>query len=625
MHIVHVVRQFRPGIGGLENVVWELASSQATAGNRVRVITLDRLFATSQRDRLPARERIGDVEVVRIPFFGSRRYPIAWSVITHVKDADILHVHGIDFFFDYLALTAPWHGRPMVVSTHGGFFHTRFASLLKRVYFSTVTRLALTRYARVAAISHADRELFSGIRSHGVALVENGVNVTKFADAGARAPTKTMITVGRFSSNKRLERAIAFLAALRRLDQQWTLKIVGRAWDLTEHDLTAAAHAAGVSDAVAIATSPSDDAIRAAMGECSVMVSASEYEGFGITAVEGLSAGLFPVLNAIPPFRHLVDRLGLGMILDFADPREAAAQFAKRWSEVESDYQRHREDAIAAAALYSWDGASRAYASLYTSAIENDGPSDVRSILDVGVRAASLATAVELLDRQFDRGVPAPVTFANAHTLNTATSDLRLRKALRQSIVFNDGIGVDIASRLLFGKPFPDNLNGTDFVPNYLSRTRNRYRIFIFGALPGVAERAAEHLAKVAPQHHVVGCRDGYTPARDPCEIAAEIRASEADVLLVGLGNPTQELWLIEHLPATGCRLGFAVGALLDFMAGRFSRAPEWMRKLRVEWMYRLLQEPLRLWRRYLLGNPLFLYRIVVQRLGGTRIPAIQD
>jgi len=107
--------------------------------------------------------------------------------------------------------------------------------------------------------------------------------------------------------------------------------------------------------------------------------------------------------------------------------------------------------------------------------------------------------------------------------------------------------------------------------------------------------------------------------------IIADIRASQADVLLVGLGNPIQELWLMENLAETGCRLGFAVGALLDFMAGRFPRAPEWMRELRVEWIYRLVQEPLRLWRRYLVGNPVFLLRIVAQWFGGARIPAAQE
>jgi alpha-1,3-mannosyltransferase len=621
MRIVHVVRQFHPAVGGLENFVWELSCAQVACGHSVRVVTLDRLFNVEQREPLAQREELEGFEVVRIPFFGSRRYPIAPSVIKHVGDADILHVHGIDFFFDYLAITAPWHRRTLIVSTHGGFFHTKYAAYLKRIYFALITRLALTRYAGVAAVSSADHALFGRVRSHGLALIENGVNVAKFAGAAAPTPKKAMIAIGRFASNKRLDRLIAMIAALRRRDPQWTLVIAGRAWDQTPEDIIAAAAVAGVADAVQVLASPSDAAIRQAMTNCSVFVGASDYEGFGITAVEGLSAGLFPLLNDIPPFARLVRRVGVGMIADFADPEAAAAQFARQWEEIALDYQRYRDAALSAAALYSWTGASQEYESLYNSAVGNN----IRSILDVGVRAISSDAAVALLDDRFARRETTPVTFANAHTLNTATADGRLRNALRQSIVFNDGIGVDIASRLLFGKPFPDNLNGTDFVPSYLTHTRHQYRIFLLGASPGIAERAAERLAKFSPQHHIVGCRHGYLDPADAPRVAAEIRASLADVLLVGMGNPTQELWLMEHLAETGCRLGFAVGALLDFMAGRFPRAPEWMRELRIEWVYRLVQEPLRLWRRYLLGNPLFLMRIIAQWFGGSRIPAAQE
>jgi alpha-1,3-mannosyltransferase len=100
----------------------------------------------------------------------------------------------------------------------------------------------------------------------------------------------------------------------------------------------------------------------------------------------------------------------------------------------------------------------------------------------------------------------------------------------------------------------------------------------------------------------------------------AKIWASQADVVLVAMGNPRQEMWLAENLEATGCRLGFAVGALFDFLAGDVSRAPIWMRSTRLEWIYRLLREPGRLWRRYLLGNPIFLLRVFGQWWSGARV-----
>ena len=127
---------------------------------------------------------------MRIPYFGSKRYPIALSVLRHIRDADIVHVHGIDFFFDLSCLDAPFHRRKLVVSTHGGFFHTGFAARLKRFYFNTVTRLSLSWYAGVAAVGVADDTTVPPIAGAGVWLIENGVDVDKYAGASSATPPK---------------------------------------------------------------------------------------------------------------------------------------------------------------------------------------------------------------------------------------------------------------------------------------------------------------------------------------------------------------------------------------------------------------------------------------------------
>ena len=181
---------------------------------------------------LPRRDMIDGAEVVRVPFFGSPRYPLAPSAIKFIRDADIVHVHAIDFFFDYLAWTKPLHRKKLVVSTHGGFFHTPYAARFKRLYFSTITRLSLAWYDGVVAVSVADRELFGRIRKHGIVCIENGVNVSKYANASSAVPMKGVLALGRLSSNKRLDRLISFVAALRRRDPQWKLTIAGRPWDV---------------------------------------------------------------------------------------------------------------------------------------------------------------------------------------------------------------------------------------------------------------------------------------------------------------------------------------------------------------------------------------------------------
>jgi alpha-1,3-mannosyltransferase len=610
MNIVHVVRQFYPAAGGLEGVVRELASAQVAAGHHVRVVTLNRVFSAAQNCVLPRHDVVDGAEVVRVSFFGSPRYPVALSAIRFIRDADIVHVHAIDFFCDYLAWTKPLHRKKLVISTHGGFFHTPYAARLKRLYFFIVTGMSLAWYDGVAAVSAADRELFGRVRKYGVVCIENGVNVSKYANASSEVPAKGVLALGRLSSNKRLDHLISFVAALRRLDPQWKLTIAGRQWDINVTDLTALAETLQVRDAVEIVIDPGEDKIRQLMGRCSVMVSASEYEGFGVAAVEGMSAGLFPVLNNIPTFRHLVTGTAVGMLVDFSDAEAAADAFIGKWREIEADYPKYRRTSIEAASAYDWQRVSQAYAEMY----DHICGVTTRTILGVPVCVGTVSQTVERLDARFVRADSTIVAFANAHALNIAARNEHVRAIMRNSIILNDGIGVDIASLMLFGKAFPQNLNGTDFVPHYLQNTRHRYRIFLLGSRPATIQRAAERLSATFPRHQIVGYHHGYFEKDDTAKINAIIKASNADIVLVGMGNPKQELWLADNLVATGARLGFAVGALFDFVTGNVARAPAWVRSLRVEWLQRLTQEPWRLSRRYLAGNPLFIVRILGQR-----------
>ncbi len=613
MNIVHIVRQFHPAIGGIESVVQELAAAQVAAGHQVRIVTLNRLFKATQDDVLPAQDVIGGADVIRIPFWGSSRYPLAPSAITFIRDADIIHVHAIDFFFDYFAWTKPLHRKKLVISTHGGFFHTPYAARFKRLYFSTITRMSLAWYDGVAAVSIADHELFGRIRKRGIVCIENGVNVSKYADASSTAAVKTVLTLGRLSSNKRLDRLMLFIAALRRRDPQWKLTIAGRPWDISVDDLTRLAEAQHIRDAVEVVVAPAQEEIQKLMGRSSVIASASEYEGFGLAAVEGMSAGLYPLLNDIPTYRRLIARAGIGLLVDFSDAEAAADDFLGKWQMIEADYTRYRRSSIGAASNYDWQRVSQAYAELY----EHVCSTKMRTILGVPISVATAQETVELLDSRFEQSSSAIVAFANVNLLNIATRDDRVRAVLRRSVVINDGIGVDIASRLLFGSPFPQNLNGTDFIPRYLRSTRQRYRIFLLGGRPGVAERAKEYFSKQYPMHDLVGCHHGYFSMEDSVRIIDMIKASNAEIIFVGMGNPQQELWIADNLQATGCRLAFGVGALFDFVTGNVRRAPSWIRATRMEWLYRLIQEPRRLWRRYLIGNFLFLFRVLGQRLSG--------
>jgi alpha-1,3-mannosyltransferase len=235
-----------------------------------------------------------------------------------------------------------------------------------------------------------------------------------------------------------------------------------------------------------------------------------------------------------------------------------------------------------------------------------------RKILGVTIRVFSRQQAIVSIDQTLAFGERLNVCFANAQALNIACDNDRFRSALQRFLVLNDGLGVDIASRVKFGKPFTENLNGTDFVPDFLANTQHRLRIYLVGTKDAIVEQAAQKFRACYPRHTIVGWRNGFfTDPQDIEETCRNIRATGADCVLVGMGNPLQELWIDEHGDKTGARLLFAVGALLDFQAGIVRRAPMWVRNLHCEWLYRLLQEPRRLARRYLIGNFVLLGRVL--------------
>lgn len=121
------------------------------------------------------------------------------------------------------------------------------------------------------------------------------------------------------------------------------------------------------------------------------------------------------------------------------------------------------------------------------------------------------------------------------------------------------------------------------------------WKVYFLGGRPGIAAAAAKRLCSAIPTLNVVGCRHGYIAAQDSDEVSAGIRSAGADIVMVGMGNPSQEQWLSSHLRLSGARLGVGVGGFFDFAACAVSRAPAWMTRARIEWIYRLRREPGRL------------------------------
>lgn len=238
-----------------------------------------------------------------------------------------------------------------------------------------------------------------------------------------------------------------------------------------------------------------------------------------------------------------------------------------------------------------------------------------RRIGDVDVISVSADEARRILMARLEAKVFTKVGFLNAHCVNVAFESEAYRRALQDFVVLPDGIGVDIASKLLYGAPFCENLNGTDFVPFLLAQTSRPLRVALLGAEPGVADSACVRLRELCPQHSFDVAWHGYFGEGVETQVVlTKLKALEADIVIVALGVPRQELWISEHLSGEECTLAIGVGALLDFVAGKVSRAPALVRLMRMEWMYRMAIEPRRLWKRYILGNPTFLGRMIAER-----------
>ncbi len=232
-------------------------------------------------------------------------------------------------------------------------------------------------------------------------------------------------------------------------------------------------------------------------------------------------------------------------------------------------------------------------------------------ILGVSVSVCTTDDAITHITKRLAAGAKTPVAFANANLLNTLWEHPRGPAMLKDFFVINDGVGMDVAGQLLYGRSFPDNLNGTDFTPALLSALPQEARVFLFGA----REEVVETCARVIPERFgaaVVGYHHGYT--KDYASVAQAINASGAHVVLVALGNPAQEMWIADYMNQTRSTVFIGVGAYLDFLAGKFPRAPAWMRKLRIEFLFRLMQEPRRLAKRYTVDLFVFLWRVLRQR-----------
>jgi N-acetylglucosaminyldiphosphoundecaprenol N-acetyl-beta-D-mannosaminyltransferase len=250
------------------------------------------------------------------------------------------------------------------------------------------------------------------------------------------------------------------------------------------------------------------------------------------------------------------------------------------------------------------------------------------SVGPVDVSALTFDAAVERVLDAREAGDRLSVHFCSAHTVVEASQSDRLRVALaRAAVVAPDGMPLVWVGRLQ-GQNV-ERVCGPDFMLALVDRGRAiGYRHYLYGGAPGVAEKLAERLKRQFPGAEFVGIQvppfRTLSPAEDD-EAVAEINSTRPDCVWIGLGSPKQDLWVAEHRDRLDAAALLAVGAAFDFHAGTKRRAPLWMQRSGTEWLFRLLSEPQRLWRRYTLINMRFLALVLRQALrraersGGSR------
>ncbi|MCG8669729.1 MAG: WecB/TagA/CpsF family glycosyltransferase [Pseudomonadales bacterium] len=239
---------------------------------------------------------------------------------------------------------------------------------------------------------------------------------------------------------------------------------------------------------------------------------------------------------------------------------------------------------------------------------------DLFSIFGIKINNVMMQEAIELVINSKSTRTSSgskKAYFINANSLNQAFDSKSLSSVLNKSdYCFADGAGVRIAAKQQ-GIQVKDNVNGTDMLPLLCAACcEHEQSIFLLGAEDGVAKQASQNLTKRFPGLKIAGTHHGHIANEDNQSLVKKINESGADILLVAMGTPLQESWIEENAHLLNTNIALAVGGLFDFYSGRIPRAPLFMRKLGVEWIWRLANEPVKKFKRYVIGNPLFLLRL---------------
>lgn len=245
-------------------------------------------------------------------------------------------------------------------------------------------------------------------------------------------------------------------------------------------------------------------------------------------------------------------------------------------------------------------------------------------LLGVGVDSVTMDGALEAMDRLIRERKPSYLVTPNVDVLVQLQKDRDFKRIYEgASLVVPDGVPLLWAARFL-GTPLGEKVSGSDLFVRFCERAAAKgHRLYLMGAMPGVAAKAAEVLTVRYPGLKIVGTHSpsfGFEKNEAECdEIVRRIVEAAPDVLFIGLGSPKQEKWTDRYLARLGVPVTVGVGISFDYVAGTVRRAPRWMQGAGLEWAWRLAMEPRRLWKRYLVNDPVFFWLVLKQKWNGRR------
>jgi N-acetylglucosaminyldiphosphoundecaprenol N-acetyl-beta-D-mannosaminyltransferase len=228
-------------------------------------------------------------------------------------------------------------------------------------------------------------------------------------------------------------------------------------------------------------------------------------------------------------------------------------------------------------------------------------------ILNTYVNALSLNETIAEVEGIIQRGIPTQHVVVNASKVNLMEADKELASIVNNCPLINaDGASIVWAAKRL-GVPLSERVTGIDLFLELVKLSAGKgYKIYLFGAKEEVVLKVKRIFEEQYPDLQIVGYRNGYFSEADEPQIVADMAASGADMMFVAFSSPKKEYWVHKYLNQIGIPFVMGVGGSFDVVAGVTDRAPEWMQNHGLEWFYRFVQEPKRLWKRYIVGNTKF-------------------